>query len=60
MIAALGVAWRPVSVRTWSGKASLRRSQTPAMRHRLKQSHTVDHGGKSRGRRRQAQPLRTT
>src|SRR5512144_829343 len=59
-IAADAIGSRPSTSRSWSRSASCSRSRLPSARHRLKYQNTVCHGGNSRGRSRQAQPVRTT
>src|SRR5262249_49562933 len=60
MIAAEGSAWRPARRRTTRRHASCTRCQTPCRRHWSHVVYAVCHSGYSRGRERQAQPVRRT
>ena len=60
MIAALGVASRPVTSRTRTRKTSSTRSQVPSSRHFRKYHQTVPQGGRSWGISRQGMPPRST
>jgi hypothetical protein len=60
MMAAEGSAWRPARRRTARRNASWTRCQMPCRRHGRQVVYVVCPGGYSRGRERQAQPVRKT